>query len=222
LADSKAETWVSLYLGQAQRAAGLPAEALQRLERTQALARRLGDEGILAAALAEAALVHAGQRDWPGAAAAAQSAADLHRKLDDKRAQARDLVDIGVAFRHQSRLDEAKSRLEDGLRLAHSSDDSEIEAWALFEMAAVNLALSNPGLAREHRNCAKPKVTCGARPSVGWSWAGCLQRQGRPKRPGRNWIRPHGCSSNWTTGSAQPIRRGRWPVCRARAAGYKS
>ena len=36
------------------------------------------------------------------------------------------------------------------MRLAHSSDDSKIEAWALFEMAAVNLALSNPGLAREN------------------------------------------------------------------------
>ena len=40
LADQKAEAWVSLYLAQAQRAAGLPTEALQRLERGQALARR--------------------------------------------------------------------------------------------------------------------------------------------------------------------------------------
>ena len=150
IADSKAEMWVSLYLGQARRAAGQKSEALQMLERTQELARKLGDEGILAAALAEAALVHAGQNDWSAAAAAAQSAADLHQKLDDRWAQARDLVEIGVALRHQSRLDEAKSRLEDGLRLAHSSADSDVESWALFEMAAVNIALGSPGLAREN------------------------------------------------------------------------
>ena len=141
---------MSLYLAQAQRAAGLPTEALRSLERGQALARRLAEDGILAAMLAEAALVYAAQRDWPKATAAAQSAADLHRKLNDTRAQARDMVGIGVALKHQSRLDEAKSRLEDGLRLAHSSDDSETEAWSLFEMAAVNLALGNPAFAREN------------------------------------------------------------------------
>ncbi len=150
LADQKAEAWVSLYLAQAQRAAGLSTEALQRLERGQALARRLAEDGILAATLAEAALVHAGQRDWPKATVAAQAAADLHRKLNDTRAQARDLVGVGVALRQQSRLDEARSRLEDGLRLAHSSADPEIEAWSLFEMAAVNLALGNAAPAREN------------------------------------------------------------------------
>jgi len=150
LADQKAEAWVSLFLAQAQRAAGLSAEALQRLERGQALARRLGEERILAAMLAEAALVHAGQHDWTKAVAAAETAAELHRKLSDTWAQASDLVGIGVALRHQSRLDEAKFRLEDGLRLAHSNDDLETEAWSLFEMAAVNLALGNSVLAREN------------------------------------------------------------------------
>ena len=150
LADQKAEIWVSLYLGQAQRAAGLAADALKSLERTQALAGKMGEEGVQAAALSEAALVHAGQEDWSGAAAAAQSAVELHRKLDDKRAQARDLVEIGVALRHQSRLDDAKSRIEDGLRLAHETADTEIEAWSLFEMAAVNLALGNAGPARDN------------------------------------------------------------------------
>jgi tetratricopeptide (TPR) repeat protein len=150
LADQKAEAWVSLYLAQAQRAAGLSTEALQRLERGQALARRLGEDGILAATLAEAAVAHAAQRDWPKATAAAQAAAELHRKLNDTRAQARDLVGIGVALRHQSRPDEAKSRLEEGLRLAHSSADPDTEAWSLFEMAAVNRALGNAALAREN------------------------------------------------------------------------
>jgi len=150
LVDQKAEAWVSLYLAQAQRAAGLSAEALQRLERGQALARRLAENGILAAMLAESALVHAGQGDWPKANAAAQAAAELHQKLGDTRAQARDQVGIGVALRHQSRFDEAKSRLEEGLRLAHSDDDAEIGALSLFEMAAVNLAMGNAVLAREN------------------------------------------------------------------------
>jgi tetratricopeptide (TPR) repeat protein len=150
LADQKAEIWVSLYLGQAQRAAGLAADALKSLERTQTLAGKIGEEGVQAAALSEAALVHAGQEDWSSAATAAQSAVELHRKLDDKRAQARDLVEIGVALRHQSRLEDAKSRIEDGLRLAHETADTEIEARSLFEMAAVNLALGKPGLAREN------------------------------------------------------------------------
>jgi tetratricopeptide (TPR) repeat protein len=150
LADQKAEIWVSLYLGQAQRAAGLPADALKSLERTHTLAGKIGEDGVQAAALSEAALVHAGQEEWSSAATAAQSAFDLHRKLGDKRAQARDLVEIGVALRHQSRLDDAKSRIEDGLRLAHETADTGIEARSLFEMAAVNLALGNPGLAREN------------------------------------------------------------------------
>ncbi len=150
LADQKAEAWVSFFLAQAQHADGRLAEALQRLERGQALARRLGEEGIMGAVLAEAASVHAAQRDWPKAAAAAQAAADLHRKLGDTRAEARDHVGIGVALRHQSRPEEARSRLEDGLRLAHASADPETEAWSLFEMAAVNLALGNAALAREN------------------------------------------------------------------------
>ena len=141
---------MSLFLAQAQRAAGLATEALQRLERGQALARRLGEDGILAATLTEAALAHAGEHDWPKATAAAQAAAELHKKLGDTQGQARDQVGLGVALRHQSRPDEAKSRLEDGLRLAHSVGDAETEAWSLLEMAAVNTVLGNAGLAREN------------------------------------------------------------------------
>ena len=150
LVDQKAEIWVSFFLGQAQRAAGLAVDALKSLERTQSLAGKSGEEDVQAAALWEAALVYAGQEDWSGAATAAQSAAELHRKLDDRRAQARDLVQIGTALRHRSRLDDARSRIEDGLRLAHEAADTEVEAWSLFEMAAVNLALGNSGLAREN------------------------------------------------------------------------
>ena len=150
LTDQKAEAWVSLFLAQAQRAAGLATEALQRLERGQALAWRLGEDGILAATLTEAALAHAGEHDWPKATAAAQAAAELHKKLGDTQGQARDQVGLGVALSHQSRPDEAKSRLEDGLRLAHSVGDAETEAWSLLEMAAVNTVLGNAGLAREN------------------------------------------------------------------------
>ncbi|MBM3331982.1 tetratricopeptide repeat protein [candidate division WOR-3 bacterium] len=150
LADQKAEAWVSLYLGRAQRGAGLQADALRILERTQALARKIGEERVLAAALAEAALVQVGLGDWSGATETALAALDQHRKFDDKREQAHDLVQIGAALRHQSRLDEAKSRIEDGIRLAHSSEAREIEARLLSEMAAVNLALGNPDLARQN------------------------------------------------------------------------
>jgi len=148
LGDQRAEMWVSLFLGEAQGAAGLAADALRSLERTQALARKAGEDGVQAAALAEAAQVHRRQQNWSAAASAAQSAFELHRKRNDNAAQARDLVEIGVAFGHQSRPDEAKSKIEDGLRLAHAEDDTATEAWALFEMAPVSLALGDAALAR--------------------------------------------------------------------------
>ncbi|HTW91558.1 MAG TPA: tetratricopeptide repeat protein [bacterium] len=150
LADQKAEMWVSLYLGKSQGAAGQPVEALGSLEQTQVLARKIGQHDVLAAAVAEAAQVHAGQQDWSSAVAAAESAADLHQKLDDKLAQARDQVEVGVALRHLSRLDEAKARLDDALRLARESGNTEVEARSLFEAAAVNLALGNSSLARDN------------------------------------------------------------------------
>jgi tetratricopeptide (TPR) repeat protein len=150
LSDQRAEAWVSLFLGRAQMAVNLPTDALGTLERAQATARKIGDEQILGFCLAEAAVVQVRQRNWSGAAESGLAALDLHRKLDDTRAQARDLVQIGVALRHQSRLDEARSRIEEGTRLAHLSDDRQTEAWSLSEMAAVNIALGNAGLARQN------------------------------------------------------------------------
>jgi len=150
LSDQRAEMWVSLFLGEAQGVSGLADDALRSLERTQVLARKAGEDGVQAAALAEAALVYSRQQDWSAAAASAQAAFELHRKLGDRLAQARDLVELGVAFGRLSRLDDARARLEDGLRLAHEEDDPEMEARALFELAAVNTSWGDAARAREN------------------------------------------------------------------------
>jgi predicted ATPase/class 3 adenylate cyclase len=129
--------------GQLASSMGRYSEAREYLEESLAIAREIGDERRVAAALQPLALAFLGQGDLDAARIHLREALALARGLGDKRSIAAALNALAQLHRVEGQLDTAEPLYDQVLALARELGDRESIAIALLNLAMVSIGRSS-------------------------------------------------------------------------------
>jgi predicted ATPase/DNA-binding SARP family transcriptional activator len=159
-------------------------EALVRFERARAAAQTLGNAyglAICAIALGHAATL---VRDFGRAEEHARSAIEIAQQLAADSVLAPALVNLGIALVHRGALDEARTSLEQGRRLAEHSGRADLTAEAWSYLALVYAASDEPAAALAAARETLALVDAIPQPLRSgdryWTVAAALRRAGDP------------------------------------------